>query len=460
MILDSTNFNQQIELRLRAQDIITDPLMFEFVLPSDGTATTGYDITTDETITIDIDDTTRWLKKPTGEKTLSNLWPTTSTITTAIPTAGYVHWNDSTYQAYDSTALDNVYGSQTSNVAIGSTAWVAKDVKGGKDWNVYKLFDTGTKIDNVISNGDANTAMKVTVTGTANDIEISKEVTLHKTYDGSGAVVMDPQTWGTHILTLNAHTPTAPSLNVSFANVAGSGAQLAVGNIAGSVNAVASTGGTGFAVGDRITFTGTTGSGAVAQVAAETGGAPTTLTTLSNGTNYSSAPNGFTVTDVNGTAKVLNVDYTAPSFTFTGSGTSGVFGEIQDLIITNAGSNYQTPGIVITKSDASSITISSGITTNSSGQITAISVPSYSGSFNNQGFSSGITSTATGSITVKDSKSKHTINFGAGLSKVHQLTNLTANVTTAFDGTTPTITIDYSENGGVFIFNVGIINTN
>ena len=28
-----TNFNQQIELRLRAQDIITDP-MFEFVLPT------------------------------------------------------------------------------------------------------------------------------------------------------------------------------------------------------------------------------------------------------------------------------------------------------------------------------------------------------------------------------------------------------------------------------------------
>ena len=30
----STNFNQQLELRLKAQDIITDPLMFEFVLPN------------------------------------------------------------------------------------------------------------------------------------------------------------------------------------------------------------------------------------------------------------------------------------------------------------------------------------------------------------------------------------------------------------------------------------------
>ena len=198
--------------------------MFEFVLPSDGTATTGYDITTDETITIDIDDTTRWLKKPTGEKTLSNLWPTTSTITTAIPTAGYVHWNDSTYQAYDSTALDNVYGSQTSNVAIDPTAWVPQDVKGGKDWNVYKLFHTGTKIDNVIPNGDAHTAMKVTVTGTANDIEIPRSYYI-KHMTEAVQWLWIPNMGDTHF-NIKCPTPTAPSLNVSFANVAGSGAQL------------------------------------------------------------------------------------------------------------------------------------------------------------------------------------------------------------------------------------------
>ena len=453
----STNFNQQIELRLRAQDIITDPLMFEFVLPSDGTTTTGYDITTDETITIDIDDTTRWLKKPHGEKTLANLWPTTSTINSNIPTAGYVHFNDATYQAYDSTALDNVYGSQTGNVTIGSTAWVAKDVVGGKDWNAYKLFDTGTKIDNIISNGDANTSMKVTVDGTANDIGSSKKIILHKTYDGSGTLVIDPQSWGTHTLTLKTHTPTAPSLTVDFANVAGNGAQMAVGNIAGSVNAVTSTGGTGFAVGDLITFTGTSGSGAVAKVDAEVGGVPTTLVMVSNGSNYSAAPNGFSVTNASGVAKTLNVNYTAPTFSFTGSGASGVFGEIQDLVITNGGTNYQAPTIVITKSNGSSVTIPTGnITKNASGTITAISVPNYSGSFNNQGFSSGITSTATGSITVKDSRANHTINFGASLSKVHQLLNLTANVSTAFDGTTPTVTIDYSEDNGATYSNLAL----
>ncbi len=440
----STNFNQQIELRVRAQDIVTDPLMFEFVLPTDGSATAGYDSTLDEIVTIDIDDTTRWLKKPTGEKTLANLWPTVSTVESNIPNAGYVHFKDSTYQAYDSTALDNVYGSQTGNVAIGSTAWVAKDVTGGKDWNIYKLFDLGTntKIDNIISNGDANTAMKVTVNGTGATLGTNKKIILHKTYDGDGKLVIDPTTWGTHNLTLTTTTPTAPTVTIPFANVAGSGASLAVGNIAGTVASVTSTGGTGFATGDVITFTGTTGSGATATVSGVSAGAPTGYTLTSGGSNYSAAPNGFSVKSSTGVAKVLNTDYTAPSFTFTGSGASGVFGQIQDFVITNGGTNYQAPTIEIKKSNGTTINIATGQITLSTGTITAINVPTYSGSFNNQGFSSGITSTATGDITVKDSKSNFTINLSSQLSKVHEFKKLTANVTTAWDGTAPTVVVE------------------
>ena len=440
----STNFNQQIELRLKAQDVVTDPLLFEFVLPTDGTTTSGYDITTDEIVTIDIDDTDRWLKKPHGEKTLANLWPTKSTVTSNIPTAGYVHWNDSTYQAYDSTALDSVYGSQTGNVAIGSTAWVAKDVEGGKDWNVYKLYALDTKIDNIVSNGDANTAMKVTVDGTGATIGSGKKVILHKTYDGNGALVIDPTAWGTHKLTLDPSTPTPPTVTIPFGNVAGSGASVVVGNIEGSVSTVTSTGGTGFAVNDVITFTGTTGSGASARVTGvDSSGAPTTLTLISGGANYSAAPNGFTVADLNGTAKVLNTDYTAPTFTFVGSGTSGVFGEIQDLIITNGGTNYQAPTITIEKSNGSTITIATSAITVNSGVITTVAVPNYnSGTFLNQGFSSGITSTATGSIVVKDSRSNYIVNLNSQLNKVHALGTLTANVTTAWDGTAPSVVIE------------------
>ncbi len=516
----STNFNQQLELRLKAEDIISDPLMFEFILPTDGVTTTGYDSLTDDVITIDIDDTARWLKKPTGEKTLANLWPTT-TEQSIIPTAGYVHLDDTTYKAYDTTSLDNLYGTQTGNVTIGSTVWVAKDTVGGKDWNAYKLYDSGVNIDNIISNGDANTAMQVTITGTGlpNSATESKLI-LHKTYDGSGNLLMDPTVWGTHILTLIPTTETAPTVTIPFANVAGSGASLAVGNIAGSVNTVTvSSGGDGFAQGDIITFTGTTGTGAnmtvnkindgqdatasvtltsgvisaiavtsagsgyssiptvkivdpngtgatatativagqITAITVTSGGngytSPTVVFTgalsgstggnqlaLNNGgSNYSAAPTGITVTDQSGTIKKVNVDYSDPSFTFIGSGTSGRFGEILDFVITSGGLNYQTPSITIVDSTGSTaFNITSGITT-STGVITAITVPPGTG---NQGFASGTTSTATGQIVVKDTKTNFIINLNTGLSKVHALDELTANVTTAFDGTSPTVVVE------------------
>ena len=157
--------------------------------------------------------------------------------------------------------------------------------------------------------------MKVTVNGTGAALGTNKKVILHKTYDGDGKLVIDPTTWGTHNFTLQTTTPTAPTVTIPFANVAGNGAQLAVGNIAGSVSAVASTGGTGFAVGDVITFTGTTGSGATASVAAVNAGAPTSYTIISGGSNYSAAPNGFTVKNSSGVAKVLNTDYTCLLYT-------------------------------------------------------------------------------------------------------------------------------------------------
>ena len=146
----STAFNQQLEIRLKANDVVSDPQSFEFLLPSDDVTTSGYDLLTDNIVTVDIDDSERWLKKPHGEKTLANLWPTVSTIDSIIPTAGYVHYDDPTYKAFDSTEFANIYVSESSNVSVGSSVWVAKDVNAGRDWNVYKLYDTGILIDNVV----------------------------------------------------------------------------------------------------------------------------------------------------------------------------------------------------------------------------------------------------------------------------------------------------------------------
>ena len=408
----STAFNQQIELKVKANDIVSDPQTFEFLLPSDDTTTSGYDNATDDVITIDIDDTTRWLKRPKGEKSLANLWPTTSTVNSVIPTSGYVHFDDATYKALDSTALANVYATTSANVSIGSTVWVAKDVLSGKDWNAYKLYDTGTTIDSIATSGDANTAMTVTVSGTGADIGQEKDLILHKKYDGDGNLEIDPQTWGTHKIKLETTTPTEPTATVSFSNIAGSGADIAVANINGTIATVTvSGGGAGFAEGDVISFSGSGGTGAAMTVEKINGGSGakatatvndtfpiTAIQVLDQGSGYSSATvniSGGGGTGATGSAtiaggKVTGITLTAagtgytyqPTVTITGDGTGATafatLGQEKDGLITaitisTGGVGYSSPP-VIKISDSSGVGATATCTIDGSGTVNAITI--------------------------------------------------------------------------------------
>ena len=76
------------------------------------------DIKNDEVILIDIDDTTRFLKKPTGVKE-HNLWPTTTAIDhkgltdnayTYVPNAGYVAPYTVDYQSFDIVSIPALFG--------------------------------------------------------------------------------------------------------------------------------------------------------------------------------------------------------------------------------------------------------------------------------------------------------------------------------------------------------------
>ena len=104
------------------------------------------DIKNDEIITIDIDDSTRFLKKPTGIKT-NALWPKTNKVDAtgitdasyrSIPNAGYVRRKDVNYQAYgvqdiqDLFATNRLYKpSKDELIHIASAE--------NREWNVYKL---------------------------------------------------------------------------------------------------------------------------------------------------------------------------------------------------------------------------------------------------------------------------------------------------------------------------------
>ena len=440
----STAFNQQIELQVKANDVVSDPQTFEFLLPSDGTTTSGYDSKTDDVITIDIDDTTRWLKKPKGEKSLANLWPVLSSVTSIVPTAGYVHFDDATYKALDSNALANVYTNASENVSIGSTAWVAKDVLSGKDWNVYKLYDTSTRIDRVSTSGDANTAMTVTVTGTGADIGQEKDLVLEKTYNGNGDLVYNPQTWGTHKIKLETTTPTEPTATVSFSNIAGTGADIAVGNINGTITVVTvSGGGAGFAEGDTITFTGSGGTGAAMTVDKINGGSGaqatatvndtfpiTSIQVLEQGSGYSSATVnisggggvGATATATIAGGKVTGITLTAagagytyqPTVTITGDGTGATafatLGQEKDGLITAitisaAGTGYQSaPQVKITDTTGQGATAT--CTINGSGEVDAITITNAGSGY------TAPTVSFTGALTGNTGGSELTLNSG------------------------------------------------
>lgn len=100
----------------------------------------------DDIITIDIDDNTRFLKKPIGEVG-TRLWPTSNMVDAtgfndpaypSIPNAGYVHPDDVNFRAFDIASIPDLFDR---DIIIkpykGSLIHVANAEN--KDWNVYKL---------------------------------------------------------------------------------------------------------------------------------------------------------------------------------------------------------------------------------------------------------------------------------------------------------------------------------
>jgi len=118
---------------------------------------------TDNTIVIDIDDASRFIKKPTGVKD-NNLWPTTSSVNAfglldnsypTIRNAGYVNSSNVTFQAFDVASIPELY---KDDILIKPTTndliHIAKSEN--KDWNVYKLEKTAATVHYVERNNDGS----------------------------------------------------------------------------------------------------------------------------------------------------------------------------------------------------------------------------------------------------------------------------------------------------------------
>ena len=69
-----------------------------------------------------------------------------------MPTAGYVHLNDTDYQMFSKTDLSNHYANNhaSTNITVGKTYWVANDTN--SDWNVFRSRQIAQGIEGITSN--------------------------------------------------------------------------------------------------------------------------------------------------------------------------------------------------------------------------------------------------------------------------------------------------------------------
>lgn len=101
-----------------------------------------YDDPSDQTILIDIDDNDRWLTRP-REQSYLNLLPLINLvdIDTTVKNAGYVHFDDIDFTAYDETQIVNLWNSTNKVIpGLDSYIWVANANIINKEWTVLKLF--------------------------------------------------------------------------------------------------------------------------------------------------------------------------------------------------------------------------------------------------------------------------------------------------------------------------------
>ena len=133
------------------------------------TAVRNYEITPDasddEIILIDIDDTSRFLKKPTGLRT-NELWKTTSNVSAIgitdskfnpLPNAGYVNRDNISYQAFSVPSIAQLFGDNIIfKPEANDTIHVAKAEN--LDWNVYQLKDTNATLGFVEQDATDETA--------------------------------------------------------------------------------------------------------------------------------------------------------------------------------------------------------------------------------------------------------------------------------------------------------------
>jgi hypothetical protein len=401
-----TAINQSIEVKLSNEWIKTDPQIINFLPTVNDTVTE--DVTTDNIITIDIDDTTRWVKKPTGDIQRTTLWPT-RTEKFEMPTAGYVHLNDTDYQVFSKTDLSNHYANNnaSTNITVGKTYWVANDTN--SDWNVFRSRQIAQGIEGITSNSPLTVSMKETtklLTANASTIEL-----VMPNHKNSGSSTITSTTYGSKLFELSL-TDQSIVKTINFSDFGGANAEVIVANIASSIqDFVVTTAGINYIVGDEISVSGAGGSSGVGKVASIDGsGGIAGIQLTSGGSGFFAEPSDITINRSGvtspGSGAVIRLKGNNPTFQINAT-------------ITDASTPYQL-GETVTQSNSGATGKVENVYTD--GTATIIHISKHTGSFTTNsadvisGGVSGATTSAIQSVTARSSATFGDSTFGAILS--------------------------------------------
>lgn len=127
------------------------------------------DVTLDNIVNVDIDQTDKWTVRP-PEPQYSLQFPTTPRVEYSIPNAGYVNFNDIDWHSFDVAQSTAAWGTQLFNPSENDTLWIAKTFT--DDWNVFKLIDVDFPMSLGaptwrIQEGDQGTMLLLTDIGTS-----------------------------------------------------------------------------------------------------------------------------------------------------------------------------------------------------------------------------------------------------------------------------------------------------
>lgn len=147
IVLDSTNRIGRVDITDSGYGYLSAPLVSIDSGPEPHNLDKLYSVwqgeilsdpTLDNIINIDIDETDKWVVRPT-DPTVALEFPLTNRIDYPLPNAGYVHFDDIDLSIFGPNELSLAWGTIPFNPTGDTTIWVAKTFT--EDWDVYKMLD-------------------------------------------------------------------------------------------------------------------------------------------------------------------------------------------------------------------------------------------------------------------------------------------------------------------------------